>query len=116
MALVCSWRDTMYAKQSVAGVCCDAHAAAQATGAHLFQTDPSANFFDYKAMAIGARSQSAKTYLEKHFPEFEACTNALFPFSPSLFSALFLLLRVYLTVSPPSRVCACRVVQRRARS
>jgi len=40
------------------------------TGAHLFETSPSGNFFDYKAMAIGARSQSAKTYLEKHFTEF----------------------------------------------
>jgi len=29
------------------------------------------NFYDYKAMAIGARSQSAKTYLEKHFQSFE---------------------------------------------
>jgi hypothetical protein len=45
----------------------------QATGAHLFQTDPSANFYDYYAMAIGARSQSAKTYLEKHFAEFADC-------------------------------------------
>jgi len=41
------------------------------TGAHLYETSPSGNFYDYKAMAIGARSQSAKTYLEKNFPEFE---------------------------------------------
>lgn len=27
------------------------------TGPHLFNTDPSGNFFEYKAMAIGARSQ-----------------------------------------------------------
>jgi len=41
------------------------------TGAHLFETSPSGNYYDYKAMAIGARSQSAKTYLEKTFSSFE---------------------------------------------
>jgi len=41
------------------------------TGAHLYETCPSGNYFDYKAMAIGARSQSAKTYLEKKFAEYE---------------------------------------------
>jgi len=41
------------------------------TGTHLYETCPSGNYFDYKAMAIGARSQSAKTYLERHFAEFE---------------------------------------------
>jgi len=40
-------------------------------GPHLYQTCPSGNFFEYKAMAIGSRSQSAKTYLEKHFESFE---------------------------------------------
>lgn len=40
------------------------------TGAHLFQTCPSGNFWEFRAMAIGARSQSAKTYLEKHHLEF----------------------------------------------
>ena len=39
-------------------------------GTHLFETDPSANYYEYKAMAIGARSQSAKTYLEKNFEQF----------------------------------------------
>ncbi|KAG5684119.1 hypothetical protein PVAND_013363 [Polypedilum vanderplanki] len=37
------------------------------------QTCPSANFYDCKAMAIGARSQSARTYLEKHLNEFKDC-------------------------------------------
>ncbi len=46
-------------------------AAHDQTGPHLFQTCPSGNYFEYVAMAIGARSQSAKTYLEKHFEEFE---------------------------------------------
>lgn len=46
-------------------------AAYDQTGAHLFQTCPSGNYYEYMAMAIGARSQSAKTYLEKHFDEFQ---------------------------------------------
>ena len=32
---------------------------------------PSANYYECKAMAIGARSQSARTYLEKHLDEFD---------------------------------------------
>lgn len=40
------------------------------TGTHLFETCPSGNYFEYVAMAIGARSQSAKTYLEKNFEQF----------------------------------------------
>jgi len=44
------------------------------TGPHLYQTDPSGNFFEYKAQAIGARSQSAKTYLEKHYETFEGAS------------------------------------------
>lgn len=39
-------------------------------GPHIYQTCPSANYVDCKAMAIGARSQSARTYLEKHLNEF----------------------------------------------
>jgi len=34
-------------------------------GPHIFQTCPSANYYDCRAMAIGARSQAARTYLEK---------------------------------------------------
>eukprot|EP00798_Chlamydomonas_sp_ICE-L_P025949 gene25949-11629_t len=40
------------------------------TGAHLYQTCPSGNYYEYKAMAIGARAQAAKTYLEKHYEAF----------------------------------------------
>eukprot|EP00659_Diplonema_papillatum_P013484 gene13484-20776_t len=40
------------------------------TGARLFQSCPSGNFYDYIAMAIGNRSQSARTYLENHFKTF----------------------------------------------
>ncbi|KAH9387677.1 PREDICTED: proteasome subunit alpha type-1-like [Rhagoletis zephyria] len=42
-------------------------------GPHIYQTCPSANYFNCKAMAIGARSQSARTYLEKHLDTFLAC-------------------------------------------
>jgi len=44
------------------------------TGAHLYEFSPSGNCFDYIAMSIGARSQSAKTYLEKSFETFEGAT------------------------------------------
>ncbi|KAJ6233019.1 proteasome subunit alpha type-1 [Anaeramoeba flamelloides] len=37
---------------------------------HLYQTSPSGNCFSYYAQAIGSRSQSARTYLEKNFKEF----------------------------------------------
>jgi 20S proteasome subunit alpha 6 len=40
-------------------------------GPHLFETCPSGNFYEYHAMAIGGRSTSAKTYLEKHFESFK---------------------------------------------
>eukprot|EP01103_Thecamoeba_quadrilineata_P019733 TRINITY_DN8128_c0_g1_i1.p1 TRINITY_DN8128_c0_g1~~TRINITY_DN8128_c0_g1_i1.p1 ORF type:complete len:253 (+),score=32.35 TRINITY_DN8128_c0_g1_i1:39-797(+) len=41
------------------------------TGTHLYETCPSGNYFEYKAQSIGSRSQSAKTYLEKTFLEYE---------------------------------------------
>jgi len=43
-------------------------------GPHLYQTCPSANFYDCKGMAIGARSQAARTYLEKHLNELDGST------------------------------------------
>jgi len=43
-------------------------------GTHLYQTCPSANYYECKCMAIGARSQSARTYLEKHLNEFPNCS------------------------------------------
>mmetsp|Transcript_13560 Transcript_13560/g.18601 ORF Transcript_13560/g.18601 Transcript_13560/m.18601 type:complete len:269 (-) Transcript_13560:496-1302(-) len=36
-------------------------------GPHLYQTCPSGNLYEYYASAIGARSQSGRTYLEKHY-------------------------------------------------
>jgi len=44
-------------------------------GPHIYQTCPSANYYDCKAMAIGARSQSARTYLERHLDEFHDVTR-----------------------------------------
>ncbi|XP_058450896.1 proteasome subunit alpha type-1-like [Malaya genurostris] len=44
-------------------------------GPHIYQTCPSANFFDCKAMSIGSRSQSARTYLEKHLSQFPDCSK-----------------------------------------
>mmetsp|Transcript_1927 Transcript_1927/g.5715 ORF Transcript_1927/g.5715 Transcript_1927/m.5715 type:complete len:262 (-) Transcript_1927:35-820(-) len=54
-----------------------------ATGPHLFETCPSGNYNEYVAVAIGARAQSAKTYLEKHSESFKTtpvedlCKHAL---------------------------------------
>lgn len=41
-------------------------------GPHLIQIDPSANHYECKGMSIGARSQSARTYLEKHLDVYQA--------------------------------------------
>ena len=43
------------------------------TGPHLYLTEPSGNYFEYFAMAIGSRSQTSRTYLEKEFEGFGAC-------------------------------------------
>jgi 20S proteasome subunit alpha 6 len=39
-------------------------------GPHLFETCPSGNYYEYLAYSIGARSQSARTYLEDHLGQF----------------------------------------------
>jgi len=46
------------------------------TGAHLYQSCPSGNVYEFKAHAIGSRSQSARTYLEKHHASFAALAEA----------------------------------------
>lgn len=46
------------------------------SGPHIFQACPSSAYFDCKCMAIGARSQSARTYLEKHLESFPTCDLA----------------------------------------
>lgn len=43
-------------------------------GPHIYQTCPSANYTDCKAMAIGSRSQSARTYLERNLDAFKETT------------------------------------------
>lgn len=40
-------------------------------GPHIYETCPSGNFYEYEAYAIGARSQSARTYLEDNFEGFK---------------------------------------------
>mmetsp|Transcript_10937 Transcript_10937/g.19320 ORF Transcript_10937/g.19320 Transcript_10937/m.19320 type:complete len:243 (+) Transcript_10937:97-825(+) len=40
-------------------------------GPHLYETCPSGNLYEYNAMAIGLRAQSAKTYLEKHLDSYK---------------------------------------------
>lgn len=42
---------------------------------HLYQTCPSGNLYEFYASAIGARSQSARTYLEKHHESFATCST-----------------------------------------
>lgn len=46
-------------------------ASVDETGTHLYETCPSANYYEYYAMGIGARCQSAKTYFEKNFETFK---------------------------------------------
>ena len=47
----------------------------QEKGTHLYQLCPSANYYSCKSMAIGARSQSARTYLEKNLDKFVDCNQ-----------------------------------------
>jgi len=49
-------------------------AAVDKNGPHLYQSCPSGNMYEYYASAIGARSQSGKTYLEKHYESFEGAS------------------------------------------
>uniref|UniRef100_A0A1L8EEA1 Proteasome subunit alpha type n=1 Tax=Haematobia irritans TaxID=7368 RepID=A0A1L8EEA1_HAEIR len=44
-------------------------------GPHIYQVVPSANFYNCKAMSIGSRSQSARTYLERHINTFAECSK-----------------------------------------
>jgi len=43
-------------------------------GPHLYETDPAGNFYEYKAQAIGDRSQSGRTYLERNCESFPDAT------------------------------------------
>lgn len=70
----------------------------QKKGVHLYQTCPSGNYYEYKAIAIGARSQSARTYLEKHFESFSNCKLAALCLSASLSWFYFFLMLALLLV------------------
>merc|ERR1712194_49012 len=39
--------------------------------AHIYETSPSGDYFEYIAFATGDRSQAARTYLERHFESFD---------------------------------------------
>ncbi|KAK9475532.1 nucleophile aminohydrolase, partial [Dipodascopsis tothii] len=43
-------------------------------GAHLYEFQPSGSVLEYFGAAIGARSQSARTYLERNFEQFVECS------------------------------------------
>jgi len=45
-------------------------ASCDQTGPHLYMTEPSGNYYEYYAMAIGSRSQTSRTYLEREFDKF----------------------------------------------
>ena len=44
------------------------------TGPHLYSTEPSGDYYEYLAMAIGSRSQTSRTYLEREFESFKDCS------------------------------------------
>lgn len=44
------------------------------SGPHLYEFLPSGSMLEYLGSAIGARSQAARTYLERHLEEFAECT------------------------------------------
>jgi len=44
------------------------------TGPRVFQTCPSANYYECECTAIGSRSQSARTYLERNLDAFKFCS------------------------------------------
>jgi len=45
-------------------------------GPHIYESCPSGNYFEFHANAIGARSQSARTYLEKNYESFKEFPEA----------------------------------------
>ena len=49
-------------------------AGVDSNGPHLFETCPSGNYYEFHAYSIGARSQSARTYLEDKLAQFKNST------------------------------------------
>lgn len=45
------------------------------SGSRLFYNCPSGNYYEYKAFGIGARSQAAKTYLERTFETYASASK-----------------------------------------
>lgn len=45
-------------------------AGVDSNGPHIYETCPSGNVYEYYAYALGERSQSSKTYIEKFFETF----------------------------------------------
>jgi len=45
------------------------------TGCHLYETDPTGNYYEYYGHAIGSRNQAAKTYIEKKYSTFNQCNS-----------------------------------------
>src|SRR5580704_519088 len=45
------------------------------TGPHLWEFLPSGSILEYRATSLGARSQSARTYLEREYESFANCTK-----------------------------------------
>jgi len=45
------------------------------TGPHLWEFLPSGSILEYRATSIGARSQSARTYLEREHENFASCSK-----------------------------------------
>lgn len=45
------------------------------TGAHLYEFQPSGSVLEYYGAAIGARSQAARTYLERNLEKVRACNT-----------------------------------------
>lgn len=70
-SFICSWKTIKVSVVSAVDIYL--FCVKQDMGPHIFQTCPSANYFDCKAMSIGARSQSARTYLERCMDKFSDC-------------------------------------------
>ncbi len=95
----------------------------QEKGTHLYQLCPSANYYSCKCMAIGARSQSARTYLEKNLDKFvdsnqdeliKHCMRALRDTLPNeveltvkVFPSLFSLVLFLLEAEFSLELCCC---------
>jgi 20S proteasome subunit alpha 6 len=45
------------------------------TGPHLYATEPSGDYYEYYATALGSRSQTSRTYLEQHFNTFPSSSE-----------------------------------------